>query len=526
VMLFREGAGWRLTTNGLPESRIDRASPAPDPLLPARWLSMLPVLLRPDARSMLVIGLGGGQTLESVPRGVETVHVIELEREVVRAHEELAALRGVSPLDDPRIRLVVNDARGALLLTDARFDAIVSQPSHPWTMGASHLYTREFFSLAAEHLEPGGVFVQWIGLTFVDEALLRSLVATLLDVFPHLEVFKQSGAVLFAASDAPLDPWASSARALAAAPNDFARFGLRVAEDVAASWALDLPGARRFAEGADINTDDRNQLATRSSSLGESALDGGSGARLLSRYDPLESTDADLDWTYLVQRLVAEKQGPRAARLAAGLSDPGERATARGWALQLRAPRRAAEHFRQALARDPASQAARFGLLRARRNAVASISPLDLELAGPLEGAAAAVFTGWSHSAAGDWPGLRALEPELAAAELRDPSYRDAQRLRIEWRAASEDTASRDEAVEIAAALLQAHPAPGDVLLAARAFSAGGRTGEALQLLDFLSRSGGSHAVRRAGLTLLKELPPEVDGTERAALRRRLARHR
>jgi len=169
VLLFEDDEGWRLVTNGQPESAIFRPNPAPERFITARWLGMLPGLLNPDARSMLMIGLGGGLSLESVPSSFDQIHVIELEREVVNAHYALESLRGVSPITDPRVRVVVNDARGALMLTDARFDAIVSQPSHPWTAGASHLYTREFFSLVSDHLEPGGVFVQWIGIAFIDE---------------------------------------------------------------------------------------------------------------------------------------------------------------------------------------------------------------------------------------------------------------------------------------------------------------------------------------------------------------------
>ena len=55
------------------------------------------------------------------------------------------------------------------MLTDLRYGAIVSQPSHPWTAGASHLYTRDFFEQVRGRLAPGGVFVQWMGLQFVDE---------------------------------------------------------------------------------------------------------------------------------------------------------------------------------------------------------------------------------------------------------------------------------------------------------------------------------------------------------------------
>ena len=65
---------------------------------------MLPTLLRPGLDSQLVIGLGGGLTVESIPSSVEDVVVIELEDEVVRAHRWLAAQRE-SVLGDPRVHV-------------------------------------------------------------------------------------------------------------------------------------------------------------------------------------------------------------------------------------------------------------------------------------------------------------------------------------------------------------------------------------------------------------------------------------
>jgi spermidine synthase len=526
VLLFDQRTDWRLTTNGLPESEIDRAQPAPNQHPTSRWLAMLPVLLRPEARSLLVIGLGGGLTVEAAPSALESIHVIELEPEVVRAHERLAELRGSSPLADPRVKLVLNDARGALLLTDARFDAIVSQPSHPWTVGASHLYTREFFELVADRLEPGGVFVQWIGLAYVDAALLRSLVATLLDVFPHVTLFQPSqGAVLFAASDAPFDPLRDAARALARAPQDYARFGLRVLEDVAAGWVLDTADAQRFAAGARINTDDHNQLATRSAGLGANALAGAGGNRILLRHEPLQSVDAALQWPYLVRQLAGKRETARAVRLASGLEDPVERMLALGWARSASDPRRAAQHFRRALERDPAAQSARFGLLRVQRRGVESGMPVYLELAEPLEGAAAAVVSGWRHAVSQDWTALRALEPALAAADVRDAAYPDALRLRVQWRNAQDDPALRAQAVAIATELIRrGRLAPEDAIVAAQAFAAAGQRDQALQLLDFLSRMARDRRAARAALALLQEVTPEAEAARWEGLRGRLAR--
>ncbi|MCG8457115.1 MAG: hypothetical protein MI919_12615, partial [Holophagales bacterium] len=146
VLLTEQHGEWRLLTNGLPESSIESPAHRASRYLVARWLSLLPLAARPEARSLLVVGLGAGVTVENVPPSIETVDVIELEPEVVRANRRVADRRRRDPLADPRLRLHLLDARGALRLTGQRFDAVVSQPSHPWTTGASHLYTREFFS--------------------------------------------------------------------------------------------------------------------------------------------------------------------------------------------------------------------------------------------------------------------------------------------------------------------------------------------------------------------------------------------
>ena len=112
---------------------------------------------------------------------------------------------------------------GALRLTEKRYDTIVSQPSHPWTAGASHLYTREFLELARDHLEEDGTFVQWLGAHFVDEDLLRSFCATMLAVFPHTQLYLIDDNFLFVGSGKSLeepflpeatseDPWQKSVK--------------------------------------------------------------------------------------------------------------------------------------------------------------------------------------------------------------------------------------------------------------------------------------------------------------------------
>jgi len=127
-----------MRTNGFPEASI-LAKGGPPGQDPAKWLTALAVTARPNTEDMLVIGFGGGVALEGVPPSVDRIDVVELEPKVIAANRQLEGTRNVDPLEDPRFNIVINDARNALRLTAKKYDAIISQPSHPWTLGASHL---------------------------------------------------------------------------------------------------------------------------------------------------------------------------------------------------------------------------------------------------------------------------------------------------------------------------------------------------------------------------------------------------
>ena len=92
----------------------------------------------------------------SVPTSIERIDVIELEPEVLdanRASSRRALAR--SARRSARPHPPERRAQRAAARRRTRFDAIVSQPSHPWAGGAAHLYTHEFFELVSSRLTPG-----------------------------------------------------------------------------------------------------------------------------------------------------------------------------------------------------------------------------------------------------------------------------------------------------------------------------------------------------------------------------------
>jgi hypothetical protein len=379
---------------------------------------------------------------------VRTIDVIELEPEVIAANRRISDLRAVDPLADPRITVALNDARNGLRLTDKRYNLIVSQPSHPWTAGASHLFTREFLELAQAHLNDGGALVQWMSTSFVDASLLKSLAATLTDTFAHVRLYQAAGSVLyFLASDAPLDierQILTTGGPINANALYFGNMGLGGVDDFAAALVLDESGVHEFASGAPASTDNRNRMATdsyaRADGLAPNEL-----MRLLAPLDPLldpasfvhRELAPALEFGYIAARLLVQGQLERANALAATVSDASTRALIRGLIAERNgAAEIARAELETALRADPANDDARFALLRRQLTDLARGNAAEetLALARPLGSSATAVVRGWDLALAGDFRALAALDNQLAAARVTNSWFPEAQRLRADWR--------------------------------------------------------------------------------------------
>ena len=453
VMLLAEGSTYYLRTNGLPEASVSVRGMPPN-LDTQKWLTALTVAARPDIRDMLVVGFGGGVALEGVPATVENVDVVELEPEVIVANRLIADMRNVDPLSDPRFNIVLNDARNALRLTRKSYDAIVSQPSHPWTAGASHLFTREFAADVKRHLNEGGVYLQWMNSEFLDEALLRTLAATLIGEFEYVRLYNPTARVLmFLASDAPLNVELELARTGRPIIDDvmhFSRLGISGVEDLLAALAIDEQGLLSFARRAEISTDDNNLMATRSRAradgIGPQEL-----AELMKPHDPLVRMGSwvhtqlgnQINYGYLAVRLITLEQTPRATDMAAIIQDFSRQFEVYGLLFQATGEDdRSRESLSNALLANPLNIQARYTRVREHLMALSrGEAPEDIqEIAAEFSGTPAAVIRGLGYEATADWTSLAALDEQLAQSIVTDAWHPEVARLRAAWRVnATED---------------------------------------------------------------------------------------
>ena len=269
-----------LTTNG----KVDASSAdTPTQLL----LGHLGAVVDQAPRHVLIVGFGSGMTISAVARYPDVQHIdcVEIEPAVIQAAPYLEKLnRGV--LRDPRVHVVLDDARNFLLTSREQYDLIISEPSNPWIAGVATLFTDEYYAAARNHLTPGGRFVQWIQAYSLDPADLRMILATLSRHFPENTVWRVPGGDLIALNRTETTPMNfDRLRTLWQTPDlreDYETLELRHPEGLVAYYALNDSAVRRIAAGSVLNTDDRTLLEYHAprSLLNRSLLD--SNAKLLA----------------------------------------------------------------------------------------------------------------------------------------------------------------------------------------------------------------------------------------------------
>ncbi|HWU55314.1 MAG TPA: hypothetical protein VN175_07420, partial [Rhizomicrobium sp.] len=149
----------------------------------------IPLLLHPNPKRALFLGLGTGTTISAAGDHPGLVaDGVELVPEVV----ESFALFGRSAPNigrDPDIRIHLADARRFVRGTDGRYDVVVADVYHPWVDGTAALYTREHFAAIRGILSEDGIFCQWLPLHQLDLPTLRVIVRTFLSEFPHGQAY-------------------------------------------------------------------------------------------------------------------------------------------------------------------------------------------------------------------------------------------------------------------------------------------------------------------------------------------------
>jgi spermidine synthase len=227
-------------------------------------LGHLPVLLHPEPKSAVVIGLGAGITLGGVAAhpSIQRIDLVEIEP-AVRGVAELFSDLHDDALRDPRVHMHIQDGRNFLLTTRAQYDVITSDPIHPWAQGAAYLYTAEYYRTIAARLNPGGIVCQWFPLYDFSEDNIRAVAATFVQNFPYTTLWHTTFDAILIGSNAPIQVDAAALARRLGEPRvarQLGRVGLDAPLSLLAEFTMDDATLRRFASGGIISTDDNLYL--------------------------------------------------------------------------------------------------------------------------------------------------------------------------------------------------------------------------------------------------------------------------
>ena len=148
----------------------------------------LPLILHPDPKSILFLGLGTGISAAGsigIPGLQRTA--VEISRGAITASKTF--FNTVNNNITEQMHVVHDDAKRFLINNPDKFDVIVGDLFHPDLVGRSTLLSTQQFQRVYDHLNEDGVFVQWVALNQFDIESLNIVLRTFKQVFKNSVLF-------------------------------------------------------------------------------------------------------------------------------------------------------------------------------------------------------------------------------------------------------------------------------------------------------------------------------------------------
>jgi spermidine synthase len=168
------------------QSAMNLKDPTALRLIYSRYTS-LGLTFRPDAKRMLLIGLGGGSIPKKLQKEFPNMEIdaVEIDPEVVKMAKEYFHVK-----ESKLLRIYAQDGRLFMARTPHQYDIILLDAYFTDAM-PFHLTTKQFFELAEKKLTPNGIIVANLitAVTGPSGKIGRAFVRTQRQVFPQTYVF-------------------------------------------------------------------------------------------------------------------------------------------------------------------------------------------------------------------------------------------------------------------------------------------------------------------------------------------------
>lgn len=232
-----------------------QASEAGSMVFVHRRIGHLPMVLHPDARTALVVGLGGGATAGAVAvHNPVDVDVVELSAAVLKGAAFFSHVNH-DVLRRPNVAFKVDDGRNYLLRSPVQYDVVTADLILPFDAGANNLYSADYFALVRRALRPGGIAVQWVSGTDTEYKLIMR---TFLSVFPDATLWADGSLMIGASAPLALSRSAFDRKLNAPGRQEIlAEMGIATFDDLCRMFTAGADEMRAFVGQGPILTDDR-----------------------------------------------------------------------------------------------------------------------------------------------------------------------------------------------------------------------------------------------------------------------------
>lgn len=190
ILFYKDGKTSSVSVTAAPDGRVNIATNGkPDAAIMMRsglqatqdeptmvLLAALPLAMLETPKKAAVIGFGSGLTTHTLmgDHRLEKVDTIEIEESMVQGARFFGP-KTQRAYSDKRSNIVIDDAKSYFAGKKEKYDLIISEPSNPWISGVGALFSKEFYKFVPNHLNEGGLFVQWVQLYEINDALVGSI---------------------------------------------------------------------------------------------------------------------------------------------------------------------------------------------------------------------------------------------------------------------------------------------------------------------------------------------------------------
>jgi spermidine synthase len=170
----------------------------------------IPMILHQEPKSVLVIGMGTGQTASRFLKyPIERLDCVDIEATLpgmLRRHFDADWLM------DPRTRIITDDGRNFTSHAAGSYDIISVEVGQSFRPQIASFYTVEFYRQVKRRLTAQGLACQFVPVGFFREEEFRSVVGSFLEVFPQSTLWFNKHAEFILVGNATQQPLLSPKR--------------------------------------------------------------------------------------------------------------------------------------------------------------------------------------------------------------------------------------------------------------------------------------------------------------------------